>query len=142
MQRLWINKEMTNEQCIAVAEEVWGWELRDWDASDTEKYWMEKSSNGAWSPCSSCEFFISYPAKRSTCPLEAAVNSWQGFGRTWAFFTNKFKHSITIDFCWHEDAQSWACNANLDSEMSYSGYGETQIEAIHNCAIDYLEKSK
>jgi len=62
---------MINEQCIEVAEKVWGWKLVPTNFDDPEgtKVWVDDNNNVHPT------FGIGDKALRE-------VNSWQGFGRT------------------------------------------------------------
>jgi len=125
---------MTNEQCIAVAEKVWGWtrnEYGNWCESDGHETYIIDSSAGDWDK-----------------QLEKQVNSWQGFGRTVEAMAKKGSQlCIEYDDKWGCDelgfsykAEFYAIKENINSDGSWNPMEpKTLIEATHLAALEALK---
>ena len=106
---------LTNDQCIQVAEKVWGWVGEFW----SEDAWETPDGNG-W-----------------IGKINDEVNSWSGFGRTVEAIAERKVYFIGNGFYWWNDFGHQSVSIEWKSEKPLE-----IIEATHLAALEAVREGK
>ena len=113
---------MTNDQCIQVAEKIWGWKRTGGKWKDHDNEIWEDENGGV----------IRYWDGLSMMSIEQCVNSWSGFGRT---VQRMRGHPNYGEF-------SVKCSVYLNGYLAEMTGVSYMFEATHLAALEAVREGK